>query len=158
MAISIDSESPATHASIGRAVRGVAPLSADTYQQLAALVHEARLRLKVNTVVSSVNAGEDLRAFIRRLSPERWKVLRAIAVRGQNDGAIEPMLCTDEEFTAFVERHRELANERIGYAPEDTEDIVGSYAMVDPAGRFFDDAERTHRYSAPLLQVGLDSA
>ena len=36
--------------------------------------------------------------------------------------------------------------------------IRGSYAMVDPHGRFFDSAGGGHRYSAPILEVGLVAA
>jgi radical S-adenosyl methionine domain-containing protein 2 len=34
----------------------------------------------------------------------------------------------------------------------------GSYAMVDPAGRFFDNATGGYRYSAPILDVGIEAA
>lgn len=34
----------------------------------------------------------------------------------------------------------------------------GSYAMVDPAGRFYDNIDGPHHYSRPLLEVGVDAA
>ena len=30
--------------------------------------------------------------------------------------------------------------------------------MVDPAGRFFDNAQGTHNYSKPILEVGVKEA
>jgi radical S-adenosyl methionine domain-containing protein 2 len=30
--------------------------------------------------------------------------------------------------------------------------------MIDPAGRFFDNASGTHRYSRPILVIGVDAA
>ena len=36
--------------------------------------------------------------------------------------------------------------------------MTGSYAMVDPAGRFFDNMEGRHHYSSPILEVGLQQA
>lgn len=30
--------------------------------------------------------------------------------------------------------------------------------MVDPAGRFFDNANGTHNYSRPILEVGINAA
>ena len=30
--------------------------------------------------------------------------------------------------------------------------------MVDPAGRFFDNAQGTHNYSKPILEVGIQEA
>lgn len=32
--------------------------------------------------------------------------------------------------------------------------MKGSYAMVDPAGRFFDNATGKHNYSRPILEIG----
>ena len=36
--------------------------------------------------------------------------------------------------------------------------MTGSYVMVDPAGRFFDNVAGTHAYSRPINQVGVDAA
>ena len=35
---------------------------------------------------------------------------------------------------------------------------TGSYVMVDPAGRFFDNAAGTHTYSRPILEIGVEKA
>ena len=32
--------------------------------------------------------------------------------------------------------------------------MKGSYAMVDPAGRFYDNAKGKHNYSRPILEIG----
>jgi radical S-adenosyl methionine domain-containing protein 2 len=157
-ALSVDSASEATHLRLGRAVAGTRPLSLEEYEMLAARLREAGVRVKLNTVVTSINAGEDLTPLVRRLRPERWKVLRVLPVDGQNDGRVEPLLCTDEDFQSFVERHQHLAMEELVLAVEDNEDMRGSYAMVDPAGRFFENTRGSHHYSASLLEVGLDAA
>ncbi|SDG94661.1 radical S-adenosyl methionine domain-containing protein 2 [Flavobacterium omnivorum] len=36
--------------------------------------------------------------------------------------------------------------------------MKGSYVMVDPAGRFFDNTTGKHFYSEPILEVGCDAA
>ena len=36
--------------------------------------------------------------------------------------------------------------------------MTGSYVMVDPAGRFFDNVAGTHFYSQPINQVGVHIA
>lgn len=41
---------------------------------------------------------------------------------------------------------------------ESVEAIRGSYAVIDPHGRFFDSAGGGDRYSAPILEVGLAAA
>lgn len=158
VAISVDSASESSLVQLGRAVRGRAALPRERYVELAGMVRNAGMRLKINSVVTSLNASEDMSDFIRELRPERWKVLRVLPVEGQNDGRVEPLLCGNTEFANFVERHQCLEADGIAVVPEDNEDMRGSYAMVDPAGRFFDNASGGHSYSAPILRSGLDAA
>jgi radical S-adenosyl methionine domain-containing protein 2 len=157
IALSIDSASPATHVELGRAVRGKAIATAQ-YVALGERIRSAGIRLKLNTVVTAVNAHEDLHALVAALRPERWKILRVLPVEGQNSGSVEPLLCSDEAFQGFVARHRRVADDGVVLAPEDNDDIRGSYAMIDPAGRFFDDVEGRHRYTEPILAAGLARA
>lgn len=42
--------------------------------------------------------------------------------------------------------------------PESNSQIIGSYTMVDRAGRFFDDASGCHHYSRPILNIGVKEA
>ena len=42
--------------------------------------------------------------------------------------------------------------------PESSESIRGSYAMIDPQGRFFDSSVGEHTYSDPILCVGVEHA
>ncbi|EYF01049.1 viperin family antiviral radical SAM protein [Chondromyces apiculatus] len=158
LTLSIDSASTETHRLLKRAVSG-RPIEARQYVAMAVAARALGMRLKVNTVVTTLNAGEDMAVMLSELRPERWKILQALPVEGQNSGRIEPLLCSPAAFAAFVERHRApLAAQGIVVVPEDHEAITGSYAMVDPAGRFFDDITGTHRYSAPILDTGLDAA
>lgn len=116
------------------------------------------MRFKVNTVVTTLNAREDMSDLVVKLRPERWKILRALPIEGQNSGRIEHLVCSPESFAAFVARHGHLERAGIRLVPEDHDDILGSYAMVDPAGRFFDDITGKNRYSEPILRVGVDLA
>ena len=156
--LSIDSASPATHLRLGRAVRGQHPLEPGHYLEVAGMLRESRIRFKVNTVVTALNADEDMAPFIRQLRPERWKIFQVLPVDGQNDGKVEPLLLSDVRFQAFVERHRMVEGDGIVLVPEDNEDMTGSYAMVDPAGRFFDNTQGRYRYSRPILEVGPNEA
>lgn len=156
--LSIDSASARTLVQLGRAVHGTVALSPERYVELGEMVRDAGMRMKVNTVVTSRNAGEDLSDLITAMRPERWKVLRVLPVEGQNSGKVEPLLCTDDQFASFVERHQHLAARGIDIVPEDNDDMRGSYAMVDPAGRFFDNALGGHSYTEPILRVGVDTA
>jgi len=158
VALSIDSASEDTHVALGRAERGNKTISKARYIRLARRIRNAGIRLKVNTVVTSLTVDEDMSDFIRALAPERWKALRVLPVGGQNDGKVEPLLVTSAQFAAFTRRHEHLVNDGITVVNEDHEDIVGGYAMIDPIGRFFDDTKGCHTYSRPILDVGVDKA
>lgn len=132
--LSIDSASASTLVALGRAVQGRMAIPQEQYVAMADAAREAGMRVKVNTVVTSLNWGEDLTEVIRRVRPERWKVLRVLPVAGQNDGTVGPLLCSDAQFAAFVQRHLALTAEGIDVVPEDNEDMRGSYAMVTPLG------------------------
>ena len=153
IALSIDSLDEGTNIAIGRAVSGRTPITAAGYRELVDRVKAHGYRLKLNTVVNRQNWKEDLGAFIRHARPERWKVIRALPIIGQNDAHIDAMVVSEAQFEAFVERHASSAD-TTRIVPETNAQVRGSYVMVDPAGRFFDDAEGVHRYSAPIMEVG----
>lgn len=109
--------------------------------------------MKVNTVVNEVNQADDMTDVIGRLRPEKWKVLRMLPV-------IDTSLAVSQEaFDAFVQRHAHLS--AIRYV-EDNRDMTESYLMIDPMGRFFQNAAgasvKGYRYSQPILDVGASEA
>lgn len=158
VAVSVDSASPDTLLHLGRAVAGRRALPPEHYFALADEVRATGIRLKLNTVITRENAGEDMRTFVRRFGPERWKVLRVLSVDGQNTGRVEPLLCPADAFEEFLARHAELECDGITVVAEDNDDMRGSYAMVDPAGRFFDNTSGGHRYSRAILAGGIEAA
>lgn len=157
LTMSIDSSIPDVQAALGRTTRK-GPIPSERYVELAHNARAVGIRVKVNTVVGTLNAAEDMSKFIRALAPERWKVLQVLPVAGQNDGEVEPLLIDAAAFAGFVARHACLDAEGIPVVPEDNEAMTGSYAMIDPAGRFFDNTAGRHTYSRPILDVGLDKA
>lgn len=126
--------------------------------QLADHARSVGVRLKVNTVVTALNWEEDLTPLMRALRPERWKVFQVLPMDGQNDGKVAPLLISGSQFRSFVDRHAHLEREGLPPVVEDNEAMRGSYAMIDPAGRFFGNATGRHVYSAPILNVGLTDA
>ncbi len=158
--LSMDSANPRTHERLGRSIAGQQgrALPVEHYQSIATALHAHSIRLKINTVVSAENEGEDMGALLLVLRPERWKVLQVLPVNGQNDGRVEPLLIDELTFRRFVARHQRLAESGIQLIAEDNEAMTGSYAMVDPAGRFFDNTASTHCYSRPILDVGVANA
>lgn len=158
MALSVDSVDPDTLKRIGRTQRGKEPMSAEAYRRIAESARRRGVRLKVNTVVNRCNHEEDLTAFILSVKPERWKLLQALRVEGQNDGEFEAFAVSDDEFQAYAERSQAVEESGIRVVAESNELMRGSYVMVDPAGRFFDNASGGHRYSRPILEVGVEDA
>jgi len=157
IAISIDSLNPETNLKIGRAITGSRPLSLEYYEALIEKVKELGYGLKINTVVNSANLHETMVDFIRQSKPLRWKILQAIPIKGQNDENISEFLISNAEFEEFVQRHHEVESDtKLVAEPEHL--IKGSYIMVDPAGRFFDNTSDGYRYSSKILEVGCAEA
>ena len=152
VALSIDAADPVVNAKMGRGNAKFLDQCVDCWTELVAVPH---LRLKVNTVVTRDNLHDDMRALIRRLRPSRWKVFQVLPVQGQNDGAVESLLVTQREFEDYVARHQELTSEGIGPVAEGNRDMTGTYLMLDPLGRFFQNRNGHHVYTDSLLDVGV---
>lgn len=152
--LSVDSADEITQAALGRGQGDHVARSV----RLFALLHDRGIRVKLNTVVTALNWQEDMSHFVRSVRPERWKVFQVLPVRGQNDQTIAPLLITPEHFATFVARHRSLEAEGIAIAAETNDDMTGSYAMIDPLGRFFSNVGGRYRYSRPILDVGVAAA
>lgn len=153
LGLSIDAFAPAVLAAIGRQDRHARRLDLGI---LARQVAQARrinpaLMLKINTVVCSENWQEDLSAVISELEPARWKVLRMLPVVNRD------LEVCDMQFRAFVYRHSSLQDVM---SVENNDDMVGSYVMVDPSGRFFQNraCATGYDYSPPILEVGAADA
>lgn len=159
LTLSIDSDDAATHQALGRTGRDGRGMTNERYLELAEAAHAADITVKVNTVVTTLNCAQDLSGLVRALAPQRWKILQAAPVEGQNDTFIADLTPERHDFDAYVARHETaLAGSGVRVVAEPIEMIRGSYIMVDPQGRFFDSTTGTHRYSRPILQVGIDTA
>lgn len=152
-AISVDSLNPETNRRIGRTVGNKLAPDEGFYAELFANLAASGIRTKMNTVVSRLNWREDFTEFLRRARPERWKVLQALHIHGENDAAFPELATTREQFHYFVEAHRSL-DAQLMMAAEDNDAMTGSYLMVDPVGRFFTNEGGVYRYSEPIWTVG----
>ena len=156
-AVSIDTVDPEKLSRMGRTTR-TGPLSEADYLRVMDMLKQRGIRLKINTVVTRINCNEELAGFIAKAGPERWKLLQVLPVRGQNDGSVDNLVITSEEFARYVTRNRYVESIGIVVVSESNDLMTGSYVMVDPAGRFFDNVAGTHVYSRPINQVGVDAA
>ncbi len=155
--ISIDTLDPAQQIVMGRVQNGK-PVPSEKYAEIAANVKKYGIRLKLNTVVSSVNATDDMGDFVEFIAPERWKLFKVLPIKGQNDAHIDEFVINDTIFEAYVARHEWLNAVGIVTVPENNDAMTGSYAMIDPAGRFYDNTKGELSYSEPILSVGIPKA
>lgn len=153
IALSIDSLNPETNILTGRSILGRIPLLSEHYYALVDRIKKYGYGLKINTVVSSKNYTESMNDFIRYAKPMRWKLLQVLPIVGQNDENIEDFKISDNQFQLFLDNHKNLS-EITTIVPESNDQMKGSYAMVDPAGRFYDNTNGKHNYSKPILEIG----
>lgn len=153
LTLSVDSLDHGRNVAAGRQLNGET-LSSRDWLEIGARASAMGMRLKLNTVVHRFNADEDLSAFVDELRPKRWKMFQVLPVEGQNLDRFHEFEIARVDFDAFVERHREVAA-HVDIVVETNEDMRGSYAMIDPAGRFYDNVDGRHRYSKPILEVGV---
>ena len=158
LAISIDSVNPERQRNIGRLVNGKPPMTESDYLRIGESARARGVRLKVNTVVNRHNVDEDLLPFIKAMGPERWKIFQALPVVGQNHLRFEEFAITKAEFDLYVERNRSADEDGVRVVPENNDTMTGSYLMIDPLGRFFDNTRGEHTYSSPILAVGVNKA
>ena len=153
IAVSIDSLNADTNIVTGRAISGKTPLQLDYYTSLVDRIKQHGYGLKINTVISSKNYNENMSEFIRYAKPSRWKLFQVLPIVGQNDLNIHDFKISNEQFQTFIDTHGDL-QDITAIIPESNTQMKGSYAMVDPAGRFYDNATGTHNYSRPILEIG----
>jgi radical S-adenosyl methionine domain-containing protein 2 len=152
--LSIDSADEAIQKALGRGTGNHVRHSIEHARSL----HELGIRVKLNTVVTSLSWQEDMTTLVRTICPERWKIFQVLPIAGQNGGQVRPLLITDDQFATFVEHNRLPLSSGIEIVPETNEAMTGSYAMIDPIGRFFGNHNGTYFYSDPILEVGLRPA
>jgi radical S-adenosyl methionine domain-containing protein 2 len=158
IALSIDTVDPDKQLRLGRALRGTHPITEKEYLHIISAIKRHEIRLKINTVVTSITWQEDFTRFIRLTKPERWKLLQVLPIKGQNDEHIADFIITAEQFEAYVQRNCIVEDDEIIVVPENNEAMTESYIMVDPAGRFYDNVQGSYKYNDPILKVGVKEA
>ena len=156
-AVSIDSVDPGRLLRTGRATRN-GPMCERDYLRVVGGFKRHGIRVKVNTVVTRFNLDEDLTEFIEKARPERWKILQVLPVGGQNDFTVDEYVVSSEEFERYVVTGRKVEEHGIVVVPENNDLMTGSYVMVDPAGRFFDNVTGAHTYGRSIVDVGVEAA
>ena len=148
LGISVDSIKPETLVALGACSKSHKVL---TYADLQELIKRARkanpsVRIKLNTVITNINADEDLTAIGKELDIARWKILR-MKLFDNDTFSNEQLLATDSEFENFTRRHAEVSKDVVV-----ENDLTRSYIMVDNQGRLMDDEKEDYKVVGSLLK------
>lgn len=155
--LSVDSLDPETLRRTGRVTRN-GPMSDVDYLEICDAVREAGVKLKINTVVTSANCHENLNGFILKAKPDRWKIMQMLPMDTPDTRYDKSLEVSAADFTKFARRSQKVELNGIRVIVERKQDMVGSYVMVDPAGRFYGNNNETYTYSDPILEVGVEKA
>lgn len=173
LGVSFDAASDKINAAQGRWPRGAVPLTEPKTGELSRAVKhllfaancaaEFKVPLKVNTVVTRLNAGEDVSPFINKAAPERWKIFQVLPIEGENTGAgaikdITPLLVSDTAFDEYIKRNAAgLTNPAI-LKRESNAVMQSSYILLDEKARFLDCSTGGKIPTASILDVGVEAA
>ena len=163
--LSIDASNDALHAELGRGLRGEIARGTSAHLErmldVAKLLHEFRIGVKMNTVVTSLNKNDDMSAVVRAIRPHRWKIFQALAIEGENDEDIAILGVDADDFHAYVKKHQlEMSDiSDMSVIGEDNSVMLGTYAMIDPLGRVYTNVNGSYNYSTnSALVMGFSEA
>lgn len=149
---SVDSINDETNRKIGRYNKNGKPIPAGKIVELCELIRKYApgCRIKINTVVSTLNKDEVISDFIDEIAADRWKILRMKPFQYGSFSNLDIQV-SDEEFERFVERNRDRKGEEDGVTAEAgmgttkrevvvEPDMKASYVLIDSNGCLLDNA------------------
>ena len=163
--LSIDASNDHLHAQLGRGRKGEIKQGVSGHLRrtlpVADLLHEFGVGVKLNTVVTDLNKDDDMSQIVRRIRPHRWKIFQALRIDGENEEDFGELEVADRAFETYVERHQQALADLLEtqVVAENNEAMLGTYAMIDPRGFVYTNAEGTYRYSSQtMLEMGFSEA
>jgi radical S-adenosyl methionine domain-containing protein 2 len=155
--ITLDAASDDVLVRLGRGLPGGRSYVEHT-RDIVRRARQAGCRVKINTVVTSLNVDEDVSAEIIWLRPYKWKAMQFTEVPGENDRGAARLHVSEAEFRRFVDNHAPVREAGIWVEAESASVIQRTYVMIDPSGRLFQHGVDGHRTSPPVLDVGIEAA
>lgn len=150
--LSIDSALEKTNVNIGRCCDNKV-LTTKQLVRITQAIHHNGIRLKINTVVSKLNANEDMRELYKRLKPDKLKLLQVEMVEGINDCA-RGIEISKKTFDEFCKRHKNSCRDVIF---EHADDLENSYLMINPSGEVQLNNEGRYNIYGNCLEEELDN-
>lgn len=148
LGISIDSFSADTLRSLGCCTRSGKVLSRQDLQAILrlALSINPNLKVKINTVVSSINANETFPDFAHEIVLDRWKFLKIKPFSGSGKDN-QSLLVSDDQFDAFCQHN--MPKTGIGIAERE---MKNSYIIIDNQGNLLDSSSLSYSVVGNLLE------
>jgi radical S-adenosyl methionine domain-containing protein 2 len=149
--ISIDSLDGEINRKIGRCCGGKSILR-ENLENIVKVIQKTnpKIALKFNIVVNEWNWDMKIAPSLLEFSPQKIKILREVPFKNRHG-------ITDKQFNSFVETNGCKNNSCI--VTENSDDMINSYLMIDPSGRFFENGhENKYLYSEPIYKVGLEKS
>jgi len=154
--VSIDSINHDTNIRHGRYFDNLR-MDLNYYLGIINMIKKYCVKLKINTVVTSYNKNERMYKLILKTRPIKWKIFQILKIDNCNGEYIDEYLVTKKEFNCFINNHIDLKNVT-SIITENDYYMVGSYVMIDPSGRFYNNLNYTYTYSDQILKVGIKKA
>ncbi len=149
LGLSVDSPDEADELAIGRNtgagnhLRHIADVSR--------WAHGCGMKVKLNITVLRQSWDKDFHGFIDEVRPERVKAFRALTLKNANDDRPDTWSISDEQYARFRAAHRDVEN----MVFEDNSDMIGTYLMFDPLGRWMVNSGGEKRF-LPFEQLRRD--
>ena len=113
------------------------------------------MKVKLNITVVRRSWNKDFHALIKEVGAERIKAFRALTLKNANDDRPDTWSITEEQYEQFKAAHRDTENMIF----EDNSDMIGTYLMFDPLGRWMVNKDGKKRFLPfeQLCRDGLES-
>jgi len=134
--ISIDSFNDDTNRKLGRCSNKT--LSFDKVLKLAQAMKKNGILFKINTCVSKVNLHENLSPYIKKLNPDRFKLIQIYP----ENKYCERNSITNKEFDNYCNQYK-----GIHYVKEYSTDLENSYLIIDSKGNLSTNNRHCSNYS-----------
>ena len=160
MGISCDSIDPIVNFNHGRNFIGCKKAISlkNKIELLSRICRDRNIMFKINTVVTQLNKNELLSPFVNTLNACRWKIFQLLEIKNENNGKINGLQVTKEEFERYCRRNKALLNNKEIMVPESNEKMQNSYIIIDEFGCFLDVSSGSKIQTNSILKVGIKKA
>ena len=104
------------------------------------------IKIKLNTVVSSINKNTQLTQLENEIIIDRWKLLK-MKLFSNKEFSNKDLLISDEEFEKFLKLNRRTNGEVIA-----ENSLERSYLIIDNQGNFIDNKNDNYKIIGNLLK------